>query len=180
MNKLLPLFLTSVYLSISSYVAAADGEVDFTGSITDVACTVENNMTNPLTVVMGTAHASNLREGSGNTGRFSNPVYFSIRLTDCPAALDGKTAQVKFDGTPATSDNKILALTPGSNVATGVGIQITNETMTTIIPIFQASPDFTLHAGFNELRFVSRYVGFSDTITPGVANSTANFTVVYN
>ncbi|STT07859.1 Fimbrial protein [Klebsiella michiganensis] len=46
---------------MSASVFADDGRINFYGSITDSACTVINNMTNPLSVMMGNVSSKSLQ-----------------------------------------------------------------------------------------------------------------------
>ncbi len=157
--------------------AAADGQVDFVGKITDDACVVTNNPGSPLQVKLGevATTAFNNKSGVPTAGVKSAATIFTIKLTDCPAAAT--QAAVKFDGIAVSGDNTVLALTAGG--ATGVGIQLSDDA-NAVIPLFTASKSYPLVVGNNDLNFVARYISTSATITPGVANSTASFTLNYN
>ncbi|HGM6627010.1 TPA: fimbrial protein [Serratia marcescens] len=155
---------------------AADGRVNFIGTITDATCTVVNTPANPLTVTLGTVSRTSLDGGSGKTAA---PTSFNIALTNCPTSLNGHTASVKFDGTSATSDNSVLQLTQDNGVATGVGIQISDYTGNPL-PLYTSSAAYKLVTGSNNLNFVARYKSIADSVTSGPANSTSQFTIVYN
>jgi major type 1 subunit fimbrin (pilin) len=86
---------------------------------------------------------------------------------------------VKFDGLADSIVNSILALTPDSGVATGVGIQLTDNN-NVVVPLYTASSAYTLQSGANNLDFVARYYATEDLVESGSANSTSNFTIVYN
>lgn len=161
---------------LSAAAFADDGKINFVGQITDDACTVVNNVANPLTVTLGTVNRSSLDGGAGKTAA---PTSFAIKLNNCPASLNGHTAQVKFDGVSANGDNTALQLTQETGVATGVGIQISDAT-NQVVPLFTASSAYNLKTGDNSLNFVARYLAVADTVTTGPANSTSNFTIVYN
>ncbi|MUM52817.1 fimbrial protein [Klebsiella variicola] len=162
---------------LSTAVAFADdGKINFIGTITDTACTVVNTVTNPLTVTLGTVSRTAL---DGAAGKTAAPTDFKIKLTDCPASLNGHTANVKFDGISANSDNTALKLTQDSGVATGVGIQISDNTGA-VVPLYTPSSAYNLVTGDNSLDFVARYLAVANSVTAGPANSTSNFTIVYN
>ncbi|WP_265524895.1 fimbrial protein, partial [Providencia rustigianii] len=73
-----------------------------------------------------------------------------------------------------------IKLKQETGVATGVGIQITDD-VNTIIPLFTASKTYPLKNGVeNSLDFRARYIAKSDTVTTGPANGTATFTINYN
>ena len=163
--------ITSVTLSSAAF--ADDGKVNFVGKITDEACTVTNNVQNPLTVTLGDV-ARTAFTGAGSTAA---PTKFTIALTDCPATVS--SASVKFDGTSDSTENSILALTQETGVATGVGIQLADSN-NNVIPLYTASEAFPLVSGDNNLDFVARYYATSADVTSGPANSTSNFTLTYN
>ncbi|MBL5885721.1 fimbrial protein [Lelliottia amnigena] len=159
--------------ALSSSAFAADGKIDFVGAITDDACTVTNNMTNPLIVTLGTVASSAFTTGNLSAA----PTEFKINLTNCPASIT--SAQVKFDGTADANDNTILQLTQETGVVTNVGIQLMDKS-NAVVPLYTASTAYDLTAGTNDLKFVARYLATSLPVTAGPANSTSNFTIVYN
>lgn len=159
--------------ALSAAAFADDGKINFVGAITDDACTVTNNMSNPLTVTLGTV-SSKAFTAAGSTAA---PTKFTIALTDCPDTA--KSAKVKFDGTSDSNVNTILALTQDVGVAKNVGIQLADNN-NTVIPLYTASPSYTLTEGDNNLDFVARYYATAANVTAGPANSTSNFTIIYN
>ncbi|MGL5387630.1 MAG: fimbrial protein [Serratia sp. (in: enterobacteria)] len=159
--------------ALSSSAFAADGKINFVGAITDDACTVTNNMSNPLTVTLGTVASSAFTTGNLTAA----PTKFTIALTNCPSSVS--SAKVKFDGTADANDNTILQLTQETGVATNVGIQLMDKSQV-IVPLFAASSAYALTTGTNNLDFTARYLATSLPVTAGPANSTSNFTIVYN
>ena len=158
----------------SAYAMADDGIINFIGEITDDACTITNDVGNPLQVTLGTVSRATLDGGAGKT---ASPTAFNIQLTNCPASVSSAT--VKFDGASANGDNTALALTQESGVATGVGIQITDPA-NVIVPLYTASTAYPLQTGTNSIPFVARYLAVSNSVSAGPANATTNFTVNYN
>ena len=162
---------------------AADGQINFTGEIIDSACEVVNNVSAPLDVTLGKV-AKTAFTGAGSTAAATK---FTLQLKGCPASVTSAT--VKFDGSAADGDNAVLALTGGTGVATGVGIQLTDSSQK-VLPLFAPSTAYKLSpstagtAGgadvVNSLDFVARYVATAATVTAGPANAVANFTVNYN
>lgn len=166
--------LASSAFGISAF--AADGQVNFTGEIIDAGCTVVNTPSNPLEVTLGKV----ARSAFTQAGDTAAPTGFTLQLTDCPATVN--TASVKFDGTSVVGNNHVLALTQGTGVATGVGIQLSDDA-NTVLPLFTASKAYSLQSGtgvINNLDFVARYIATSATVTAGPANSMASFTINYN
>lgn len=171
MKKNIFIMFTACVLSASTL--AADGKIHFFGTITDVACTVVNDVSNPLEVTMGTV-SSKAFTGAGSTAA---PTKFTLLLKDCPSSA--KSAVVKFDGVPALNDNTVLALTKEDEVAENVGIQITDSARK-IVPLFTPSSIYPLNDGDNNLDFVARYYATGDKVKSGKANATSNFTIIYN
>lgn len=174
-KKLIVLTLATVTGLSSSSLFAADGQINFTGEIIEQSCKVINNPSNPLNVNLGKV-AKTAFTGAGSTAAATK---FTLQLTDCPETV--KTANVKFDGTAVKGDSKVLALTEGSDVANGVGIQLSDDS-NTILPLYTASKAYPLKSGknANNLDFIARYIATSKEVTPGPANSTASFTINYN
>jgi len=164
--------IAAASLSAAS-VFADDGKINFVGAITDDACTVVNDMSNPLTVTLGTV-SSKAFTGAGSTAA---PTKFTIALKDCPSTVT--SAKVKFDGTADSNVNTILALTQETGVATNVGIQLMDKQYM-VVPLYTASSAYPLATGDNNLDFVARYYATAAAVTAGPANSTSNFTIIYN
>ncbi|MEG1209757.1 MAG: fimbrial protein [Leclercia sp.] len=171
---LISLALASTTTLCAANVFAAAGQVNFMGEIIDSGCDVINTVSNPLQVVMGQVARSEFV----NTGDTAAATSFNIQLTNCPPTTS--TARIKFDGMALNGDNNLLQLTQVSGVATGVGIQLSDNTG--ILPLYQASQAYILTPGsaMNNLPFIARYKSVSSSVTAGPANSTANFSIVYN
>lgn len=171
---------TTAALSFSS-AFAADGTVNFTGSVTDTACVVDMGGTNVLAVQMGKISKSSFTVA----GTVAAATKFTLQLKSCPSAT---TATVKFDGIAANGDDKVLALTTGTGVATGLGIQLSDKSGA-VLPLATNSTSYTLlkkdltatpPADVNDLVFTARYISTAAAVTAGSANSTATFSINYN
>lgn len=150
---------------------AADGTINFSGSLTADACKVDTtsqNQTVTLGNVATTAFAAK--------GDKASPTKFDLKLTDCPATVSSTV--VKFDGTADAADSSLLALNSDAT-ASGVGIEIANDAGVAI-PLHQASEAFPLVEGANTLNFVARYKSDADAVVAGTANSVSQFTLNYN
>lgn len=168
----LTLSTTSVLFSFCTM--AADGQVNFIGEIIDQGCKVVNGSSNPLAVTLGKVAKSSFN-GKGST---TAATKFALQLTDCPETV--KSASVKFDGNPVDGDNTVLALTQVEGAATGVGIQLSDDS-NTVLPLFTASKEYVLKSGdTNNLDFIAHYIATANDVTAGPANSTASFTIIYN
>lgn len=153
---------------------AADGQINFTGDIIDTACVVTNDPANPLSVTLGNVSSTSF-SAVGDTAASTK---FDLLLTGCPDTVSA-SASVKFDGTPDTNNNDVLQLTQGVGVATGVGVQLADDIGTTV-PLFTASKPYALQTGDNTLSFMARYISTAAAVTPGAADATAQFTIIYN
>lgn len=172
--KKLSLFVSVVTSAlISSAAFAADGTINFTGSVTDTACTVDTASANQ-TVNLGTVAASSFT-AAGSTAAAAR---FSINLTNCPAAA--KTASVRFDGLTASGNSSILSLNTGQT-AKNLGVGLYQQDSSALIPIGSSTPSVTLTTtGTNTLTFIAKYYAISTPVGVGTANATAAFTVTYN
>lgn len=170
-KSLIALALVAGTLSTSAF--ADDGKINFYGLISDRTCTVVNNMTNPLAVIMGTV-SSKAFSGAGST---ASPTKFSIVLKDCPKSI--RYAKVKFDGIADRNVNTILALAQLPGTARGVGIQLMDK-QNQVVPLYTASSGYALQPGTNNLDFTARYYATGRTVTAGLASATSNFTLNYN
>jgi len=172
--KRISLFITAVTSAVISFAAvAADGTINFTGSITDTACTVDAASANQ-TVKLGTVATSSF----GAAGATAAAARFSINLTGCPAAA--KTASVRFDGPVASANSSVLNLSSGQT-ATNLGVGLYQQDSTTLIPIGSPTPSVPITtSGTNTFNFIAKYYAISTPVGAGTANATATFTVAYN
>lgn len=160
--------------ALQGVAQAADGTINFTGTITDVACTVDTNSASQ-TVNLGTVSS----KAFTSSGSSAAPTRFGITLTNCPEAA--ANASVKFSGPANSANTSIIALTSGSDVATGVGVGIYEEDASTLIPLGTTSASKALSSTENTtLNFIAKYVATAASVGTGVANATSDFTIVYN
>lgn len=157
----------------SNNVLAADGTIDFTGEIIDNACELAAG-SDALKVNLGKVSKTALPSANSTAAA----TKFTIKLINCPATVS--TASVKFDAESYSGDDTVIALKQESGVATGVGIQITDDA-NTVVPLFTASKTYPLKEGVeNNLDFRARYIAKTDSVTAGLANANATFTINYN
>nr|WP_241391464.1 fimbrial protein [Serratia proteamaculans]ULG18709.1 fimbrial protein [Serratia proteamaculans] len=171
--KLLALALTTTLAGYSTMLLAADGTINFTGNITDTACTVDTASTNQ-TVNLGTV-ATTAFSAAGST---ASPTRFTINLNTCPAAV--KSANVRFDGNTNSANSNILALN-SDQTATNVGVALYEQNSSTLIPVGNPTENVTLSStNSNTLTYIAKYYSTATPVTAGTANSTATFTIAYN
>lgn len=172
MKKIL-LVLSFLSASVSS-VYAADGTVNFTGSVLDPACTATATT---ASVAMGAISKSAL----SSVGATSQGKTVTITLSACPAAATSAT--ITFSGTPDSDNSQLLKLTAGSenSAASGIGIALYESNGTTLIPPNTASASKTLSTEANTaFNFIAKYMATKAAITGGDANSSTSFTINYN
>lgn len=176
------LLLTGLALSSASAMAASDGQVKFTGTILDAACSVDGATAGVIEVPMGEVVKTALAV-AGNT---TDPTKFHIKLSSCPDVLT--TASIKFDGTAMGGDDNIIALTDGTvdnPAAEQVGVQITDSS-DKVVPLYTSSSAIAAVVGEDkdtgtfDLPFTARFISTGAAVKGGIANAAVNFTVVYN
>jgi type 1 fimbria pilin len=121
----------------------------------------------------------------GAVGSTAGSGTFNIQLDNCSAGVN-LFATFTDANNPGNTSN-VLSLTSGSQVASGVGIQILTGTGVTV----NFGPDSYLPGTTNQialgtsgsgsmsLPFTARYVKTSNTVTGGSANGIATFTMSY-
>jgi len=177
---------TSLLVVMAATAAkAADGQVEFTGTITDNACTI-NSESVKKTVDLGQIRIADFANTVGAT---AGSVPFSISLENCSGATL-KNASIKFSGQQAGTDATVLGLT-GENQVAGVGIQINDARTGNKLALNAASGDYVLRPQSNTFDFTASYVRLvADTdaaggapgvrgIGTGKVNALASFDVTY-
>ena len=166
---------------------AADGQVEFTGTINDNACTI-NSESVKKAVDMGQVRIADFPNTVGAVAT-AGATPFSISLENCSGSTL-KNASIKFSGQQSGTDATVLGMT-GENQVSGVGIQINDARTGNKLPLNTASNDYVLRPQSNTFDFTASYVRLvADTEasedTPGVrgigtgkVNALASFDVTY-
>ena len=156
---------------------ASDGVINFTGEIIDSSCQVDTG-SKDMTVNLGKVNKSSFNQ----VGDEVSATKFSIKLTGCPTVATGTTqAAIKFEGQSVDSDDTVLALSETTGAAAGIGVEIKDWADNPIS--MRATPSSFMPIGTDgtmTLNYTAYYRSTSDTVTAGVANAAASFTVVYN
>lgn len=168
--------------ALSQSAFAADGTINFTGEIVDAPCSISANSQN-MVVPLGKVSRTTFDGSTAGTavpGKKATPAKFKIDLLGCGASAKG--AIVTFSGTADSDDATSLRVANAGQVsvgaASGVAIEI-GDSAGTKIPLGSASGEYVLGLGDNSLNFQAAYVATKTTVTPGPANSVAQFTVAY-
>lgn len=185
-SKCTALFGTSIFALVAAVGAqAADGQVEFSGSINDNACTIVSANVKKA-VDMGQVR---LIDFANTVGATAGAVPFSISLENCSTATL-KNASITFRGQQSATDPTILGMT-GDNQVAGVGIQINDARTGNKLALNTASNDYALRPQSNTFDFTASYVRLAvDTegkdgaagirgIGTGQVNALASFDVTY-
>jgi len=160
---------------LSQGAFAADGTINFEGEIVDQPCSISPKSQN-LTVPLGKVARTKL---DGGAGKKATPSLFTIDLLGCGDTAKG--ASVTFTGTPdflVPTDLRIGVGSVDNSTATGVAVEI-GDSAGAKIDLGSESGRYTLVPGDNSLKFQAVYVSTGPTVTTGIANATAQFTVTY-
>lgn len=174
-------FFSATLLAVSSLTAvsnAADGTINFTGTILDAACTVD-----PSSSVQPVALGTVSKAGFVNAGDVASGGNIKIAISACDKSIT--RAAVRFEGPRDKNDPRLLGLTGAGTqgVATGVGVAIFEKDNSTLIPLGTKSAGMDIAAPEGgSLEFVAKYMASTAAagITAGTANAVATFTVDYN
>lgn len=173
LKNLSKLLLVPVLSAASFTVSAGDGTINFIGTITDTACSVDPASADQ-TVNLGTV----ARTGFSAVGSTTAATKFTIKLTSCPASIT--SASVKFDGTADSTNSDLLALNSGQT-ATNVGVGIYEENGSTLIPLAtQSNSKILSSTEANIFTYVAKYYAVGMPVGAGTANATATFSIAYN
>lgn len=165
----------SIWLGTCNAALAADGTINFTGSILDSGCTVDTGSASQ-TVDLGQLAKSSFT-GAGST---AGSARFDIVVSECPDTVH--SAAVTFDGSSDPANPSLLALTAGAETANGVGVALYEVNGSTLIPMHAASRYLTLDTSAgssNTLSFVAKYMATTESVSAGQADAATSFTIVY-
>jgi major type 1 subunit fimbrin (pilin) len=166
----------AVFAALSSSVFAAPpangnpGTINFTGEIVAGACGISGD-TLDQTVSLGQVPAGDFAK----VGDRSPATPFNIVLTDCDTTTS-KNAYFTFTGTGDSDVPGLFAVTGGAG---NVGIRLQTSAGEYLVNGAEQKSAVVLSNGNNTVRFGAMYEATQATVTPGVADSVANFTVRY-
>jgi major type 1 subunit fimbrin (pilin) len=173
MNK--TLLALTLFTGVISVANAADGTINFEGSVLETACTA--TATTP-TVQMGAISKAAL----GDVGITSLGKNVGITLSSCPEAA--KTATITFAGTPDTDNSNLFKVVAGAGTAaTGIGLALyyNDAGNSTLIAPNSITVEKALSETTNTVfNFTAKYMATKTTVTGGDANANTSFTVNYN
>lgn len=169
------LFLSgAILLSNTGFAVGHDGVVNISGAITDNTCTVSPDSTD-FTVKLGSVPSKQFYQAGDGT-RYEP---FTIHLEKCSGTVSGIT--VSFSGPKDNLNTDLLAIPSGTGIASGIGVGIYNQDKS-LIPVGSNSIQTTLTPNQSSVSiyFYARYIADGGVVTPGIANTSATFTLTYS
>ena len=141
---------------------AADGQIEFTGSVTDNACTITTGDVNK-SVTLDPVRIADFAPTVGSV-LTDKAKPFSISLDNCSTATR-KNVAITFSGQQDSTDPTLLGLT-GENQVRGIAIQIADARNGNKLPLNTPTADYDLRAQSNTFDFTAAYVRtVADTTT---------------
>lgn len=173
MKKILIAIAASAAAVSAFNASAADGTINFTGSISSKTCTIEGKSgTTAKTVTMDQVSTSSM----ATVGQSAGLKDFTLALTGCT----GSSALVRFEPgatVDAATGNLVNQEADGSNVQ----IQILNADLK---PINLQTNSGSLSTAITDekanLKFYAQYVATTAAATPGQVSSSVQFSMDYN
>ncbi|OLL28251.1 fimbrial protein [Burkholderia sp. SRS-W-2-2016] len=163
-------FAAATSSAFAQTAPANPGQVKFTGEIVAGACGIDAGSLDQV-VPLGQVPAHDFV----NAGDRSKVKTFPIVLTDCDTAT-AKNAYFTFTGTADLANNALFA-TQGS--ATNVGIRLQTASGEYLANGSEQKAPIVLSNGNNTVQFGAMYEATAAGVTPGEADSVANFTIRY-
>ena len=149
---------------------AADTIIQYSGRITAETCFVQA-ASNSQQIDMGEFSVADfLRAGDVSAAK-----PFNVVLERCSAGITA--AKVTFSGTLNPDDRQLIALTPGSDTARGIGIELLNVAGQRIVPGTQVR--HPVGPGSATLSYSLRYRATGTAVGAGSANAVILFDVDY-
>lgn len=175
---------TCLLASTASF--ADSGQIVFTGSVTDNACTISTSDVSK-SVTLDPVRVADFASAVGSKAK---PKTFSLSLENCSTDAK-KNASITFSGQPDGTDPTLLGLKGDSQVK-GVAIQIDDSRNGNKVAL-NAPVDYALRNQSNTFDFTASYVRtVADTVTgsgdsavttsgigTGQVNALATFDVTY-
>lgn len=140
---------------------AADGQIEFTGSVTDNACTITTGDVSKSVAL----DPVRIADFGTNVGATAKKNAFSISLDNCSFATKRSVA-ITFSGQQDASDASLLGLT-GENQVRGIAIQIADARTGKILPLNTPTDDYNLRTQSNTFDFTAAYVRTAADETTG-------------
>ena len=160
-------------LAVQGVALAADGQVNFTGTMQTASCKVANAANGVVTVALGSIATTSFAA----VGAKSGEEVFSINLTGCPT---GSKVNLRFSGLSDSTNVDLLAIATGTGTATGVAVGLSNDDGSALSLATNSNQVAADATGAATLGFRAYYQSTAATVGAGTASATAFFTLIYN
>jgi major type 1 subunit fimbrin (pilin) len=173
---------------LSANANAADGTINFQGTVTSSACTTIVGAA-PAGGTAGSTTTVNLPPVSADTlnalaGTYAGHTAFTIQLTGCQAAGSLNSVRATFStASPAAGDNTVMGNTAPSGAADVAVAILTAQSAPvhlnggTLLDPGAALP--TAAAGPVTLIYLAAYKSLSTAVTPGPVTGIADYVISY-
>ncbi|MXF47862.1 hypothetical protein GR294_15175 [Raoultella sp. Lac2] len=175
---------------LSANANAADGTINFNGTVTASACTTLVGAA-PAGGSAGLTATVNLPPVSADTlnaaaGTYAGHTAFTIQLTGCQAAGSLNSVRATFStASPAAGDNTVMGNTAPSGAA-DVAVAILTAQSTpihlnggTLLDPGAALPAAAGAPGPITLNYLAAYKSLSTAVTPGPVTGVADYVISY-
>lgn len=183
MKKLLTIASAIALGSIATQAFAADGTINFTGSISNVTCTLAaTGGTNIGNVTLPTVSQSALK----NVGDTAGTTQFSIKLSACTGTPAPTQAAAWFEtGTEVNAAGRVVTTVSGTATDT-LSIALYNMASPTPIVIGQGNGSigssgapFPITSGGATLNYQAKYYAEKTGVPAGPVLGKVNYTIQY-
>jgi major type 1 subunit fimbrin (pilin) len=157
-------------MGVAAPAAALDTLINYSGRITAETCFVQA-ASNNQTIDMGQFSVADFVRA----GDVSPVKRFTVVLERCTGGI--RAARVTFSGTLNATDRNLIALTPGTDTAKGLGIELLNANDQRIVPGTVVRQ--VVGPGTATLNYGLRYRATGTDAGPGRANAVILFDVDY-
>ncbi|EIY2678802.1 TPA: fimbrial protein [Raoultella planticola] len=173
---------------LSANANAADGTINFQGTVTSSACTTIVGAA-PAGGTAGSTTTVNLPPVSADTlnalaGTYAGHTAFTIQLTGCQAAGSLNSVRATFStASPAAGDNTVMGNTAPSGAADVAVAILTAQSAPvhlnggTLLDPGAALP--TAAVGPVTLNYLAAYKSLSTAVTPGPVTGIADYVISY-
>lgn len=171
-----PIMLVGISaFSVVSIANAADGQIDFTGSVVGNTCTINGGTGQNFAVNLPPVSTATLADPGSWAGR----TPFQIKLTNCTPASGSVRALFEAGPTVNQQTGRLIVDAKG---AKNVEIGLLNSSYGKIVAGAangsQNTDVLNIESGAATMNFVAQYESLGGA-TPGAANSRVQYTIVY-
>lgn len=178
MKKILTIASALALGGFATQAFAYDGTINFTGTISNVTCTLAVSGTTPGTITLPTVTQSALKAAGDTAGT----TQFSIKLSACTGTPTPTEAAAWFEtGAEVNAAGRLLTTVGGTSTDT-LSIALYNMGSATPIAIGQGSSSgsqFPITSGSATLNYQAKYYAEKTGVPAGAVQAKVNYTIQY-